>query len=241
MIGNYTIMSPAIRLTLVIILFLLISARGYGQSENKLGSWYIYNGFFNVSPKVELFFETQLRTYEVFSNPETFFLRPYFNYNITKQVQTGLGLEYHKNWTYDAVPENKVSSEEFRITLQTMLFQKVGRVALQHRYRYEFRHVEGDKLQRMRYRIQATIPLNSKSMAAGTIFLNTFNEIMIDTNPAFNFSQDRIYLAGGYQFNQALNLQVGYLAILRQGTVHNRLQFFVTHKLYFYDKDGVKD
>jgi hypothetical protein len=235
MIGTGTQMRSTNRLTLVIILFLMISLRGYGQSEDKLGSWYIYNGFFNVSPKVELFFETQLRTYEVFSNPETFFLRPYFNYNITKQVQMGLGLEYHKNWTYDAVPENKVSTEEFRITLQTMLFQKVGRVALQHRYRYEFRNVEADKLQRMRYRIQATIPLNSKSMEAGTIFLNTFNEIMIDTNPAFNFSQDRIYLAGGYQFNQALNLQVGYLAILRQGTVHHRLQFFITHKLFFYE------
>jgi hypothetical protein len=223
------------RLYLASILFLLISVKGYGQSEDKLGSWYIYNGFFNVSPKVELFFETQLRNYEVFSNPETFFLRPYFNYNITKQVQTGLGLEYHKNWTYDAIPENKVSTEEFRITLQTMLFQKEGRVALQHRYRYEFRNVGTDKLQRMRYRIQATIPLTSKSMVAGTIFMNAFNEIMIDTKPTFNFSQDRIYLAGGYQFNKALNLQVGYLAILRQDLVHHRLQFFVTHKLYFYE------
>jgi hypothetical protein len=122
-----------------------------------------------------------------------------------------------------------------------MLFQKEGRVALQHRYRYEFRNVEGDKLQRMRYRIQATVPLTSKSMAVGTIFLNTFNEIMIDTKPGFNFSQDRIYLAGGYQFNRTLNLQVGYLAILKPGVVHHRLQFFITHKLYFYDKDGVKD
>jgi len=223
------------RFSIVFVWFLLISAAANGQSEDKLGSWFIYNGFFNISPKVELFFETQLRTYETFSNPETFFLRPYFNYNITKQVQTGLGLEYHRNWTYDAIPENKVSTEEFRVTLQTMLFQKEGRVALQHRYRYEFRYVEADKLQRMRYRIQATIPLTSKSMEAGTIFLNTFNEIMIDTKPGFNFSQDRIYLAGGYQFNQALNLQVGYLAILKPGVVHHRLQFFITHKLYFYE------
>ena len=72
-------------------------------------------------------------------------------------------------------------------------------------------------------------------MEAGTVFINTFNEIMIDTKPGFNFSQDRIYLAGGYQFNQALNLQVGYLAILKPGVVHHRLQFFITHKLYFYE------
>jgi len=219
----------------VLFLFMLVSVTGYGQSEDKLGSWFIYNGFFNVSPKVELFFETQLRNYEVVSNPEVFFLRPYFNYNFTDHVQGGLGLEYHKSWTYDEVPENKVSSDEFRITLQTMLFQKEGRVSLQHRYRYEFRDVDGSKLQRMRYRIQATIPITNSSLKPGTIFANTFNEIMIDTKPGFNFSQNRIYLAGGYQFNKALNLQVGYLAILRTGTVHHRLQFFITHKLYFYE------
>ena len=237
MIGNILKRCPGKKLTLIFLLILLISRTGYGQSEDKLGSWYIYNGFFNLNPKVELFFETQLRNYEVFSNPEVFFLRPYFNYNITKQVQAGLGLEYHKNWTYETMPEDKVSTEEFRITLQTMLFQKEGRVSLQHRYRYEFRNVEAEKKQRMRYRIQATIPLTSTSMEAGTIFLNAFNEIMIDTNPAFNFSQDRLYLAGGYQFNQALNLQVGYLAVLKPGVVHHRLQFFITHKLYFYEKE----
>lgn len=223
------------RVSLVVSFLLLILVPGYGQSEDKLGSWYIYNGFFNINPKVELFFETQLRTYETFSNPETFFLRPYFNYNITKQVQSGLGLEYHKSWTYDAIPENKVSSDEFRVTLQTMLFQKEGRVSLQHRYRYEFRDVDGAKLQRMRYRIQATIPLTSKSITAGTIFINTFNEIMIDTKPAFEFSQDRIYVAGGYQMTPGLNFQIGYLAVLKPGTVHNRLQFFITQKLYFYE------
>jgi len=235
MIGNKTNLRLRKSYLLAFLLFLLISAPGYGQSEDKLGSWYIYNGFFNINPKVEIFFETQLRNYEVFSNPEVFFLRPYFNYNITKQVQTGLGLEYHKSWTYDEVPENKVSTEEFRVTLQTMLFQKEGRVALQHRYRYEFRDVGSEKLQRMRYRIQATIPLTGKAIEPGSIFINMLNEIMVDTKPGFNFSQDRVYLAGGYQFNRSLNLQVGYLAILKPDVVHHRLQFFITHKLYFYE------
>ena len=235
MISNKEKMRSRKRLLQVSFLLLLSSVTGYGQSEDKLGSWFIYNGFFNINPKVELFFETQFRTYETFSNPETFFLRPYFNYNITQQVQTGLGLEYHKAWTYDAIPGNKTSSDEFRITLQTMLFQKEGRVSLQHRYRYEFRDVDGSKLQRMRYRIQATIPLTSKSLEEGVIFINTFNEIMVDTKPSFNFSQDRIYLAAGYQLTSGLNFQAGYMAILRPGTVHNRLQFFLTQKLYFYE------
>ncbi len=38
-----------------LICFFSISS-SYGQSEDKLGSWYIYNGFFNLNPKVQLFF-----------------------------------------------------------------------------------------------------------------------------------------------------------------------------------------
>ncbi len=217
--------------------FLFLSTvSGYGQSEDKLGSWFIYNGFFNLNPKIELFFETQVRTWETFGNPENFFLRPYFNYNFTSNFQTGLGLEYHKTWTYAEDPDDKQSSDEFRITLQSMLFHKIDRVSIQHRYRYEFRNVDGDKLQRTRYRLQVTIPLNNKSMEKGTIFLNTFNEFLIDTEPKLSFSQNRFYVAGGYQITKGLNFQFGYLTISRASTVHRRLQFFITHKLYFYDK-----
>ncbi len=164
-----------------------------------------------------------MRTWETFSNPENFFLRPYFNYNLTSNIQTGLGLEYHKTWTYDENPNEKVSSDEFRITLQSMLFHKIDRVSLQHRYRYEFRNVDEKKLQRTRYRIQATIPLNNRSMEKGTIFFNVFNEFMIDTEPKLNFSQNRFYVAAGYQFTKSLNFQFGYLTIARESTVHRRL------------------
>ena len=221
------------------LLFVLIlaasAAQVYGQSEDKLGSWYIYNGFFKFSPRVELFFETQLRNYEVASNPETFFVRPYFTYNLNKNVQPGFALEYHKSWTYDEVPENKVVSEELRVTLQMMVFQPIGRVRLQHRYRFEFRTVNGEALRRMRYRLQVTVPLNNKAIERGTIFANTNAELMIDTSPVLGINQNRWFIAGGYQFTDNLNLQLGYLAVFRPNTTHSRLQFFLTQKIWFYD------
>ena len=142
----------------------------FAQSEDKLGSWFIYNGFFNINPKIELFFETQLRNWETFRNPENFFLRPYFNYNVTKNFQPGLGLEYHRTWTYAEYRDDIESSNEFRVTLQTMLFHKIDRVSLQHRYRYEFRNVDANHLQRTRYRIQATVPINKMSLKRAHFF-----------------------------------------------------------------------
>jgi len=108
-----------------IFLTLLTSLKGFSQSNEKLGSWYIYNGFFNVNPKAQLFFESQLRTWEPVSNAEYFLLAPFFNYNLHSNIQVGLGLEYHKSWTYDEIPEDKKIAEEFRKTLQTVVHQKI--------------------------------------------------------------------------------------------------------------------
>lgn len=224
-----------IKKTLLFLAVSLITFQAIGQSEDKLGSWYIYNGFFKFTPKFEVFFETQLRNYEVLSNPETFFVRPYITYNLNKNVQPALGLEYHKSWTHDEVPENKVDSDEFRITLQTMVFQTIGRAQLQHRYRFEFRTVDGAALRRMRYRIQVTVPINSKIMSKGSFFANTNAELMINTNPTLGINQNRWFIAGGYQFTDNLNFQLGYLAVFRENSTHSRLQFFLTQKIWFYD------
>jgi hypothetical protein len=225
-----------IRVILPFLVSICIISESHGQSEDELGSWYIYNGFFNFSPKVELFFETQLRNWETFSNPETFFVRPYFNYNIHPNFQAGLGLEYHNNWTYAEDPDERIRTTEYRLTLQGMAFQNIGRVALQHRYRYEFRDIDSEPAQRVRYRLQATVPINKTVAGKGVFFLNTFNEFLVDTEPQLSFSQNRFYIAGGYHFTKSLNFQLGYLFISRTSTVHHRLQFFLTQRLFFYEK-----
>ncbi len=205
-----------------------------GESEDELGSWYIYNGFFNFNPKFELFFETQLRLWEVTSNPETFFLRPYFNYNIHQNFQTGIGLEYHKNQTFSEDPDEREISEEYRLTLQAMAFQKIGRVSLQHRYRYEFRNISPENGQRMRYRIMATVPINKKALDKKVFFFAAFNELMVETEPTLILSQNRFYLAAGYYFTKDLNFQFGYLFQSRQSNTHHRLQFWLTHRVKLY-------
>jgi len=114
---------------LTIIGIIIVSLQSVlGQEEDKLGSWYVYNGFINLGPKVELFVESQLRTWEPLTNIQTLFFRPYLSYNVTTDFQVGLGQEYHMAWTYAKNKDDKVKTEEYRITLQAMLFQKVDRV-----------------------------------------------------------------------------------------------------------------
>jgi hypothetical protein len=173
----------------------------------------------------------------VVSDPQVFFLRPYFNFNVTENFQAGLGLEYHSNWTsgWDSIP--RLRTEEFRTTFQVMLFQKVGRVSIQHRYRYEFRFLDESGKQRMRYRLQLGIPITKPKIEKGVLFATVGNEIMVNTQPDLNLSQNRTYAMIGYQFTPGLNFQFGYMYIARPDALGwHRLQFFLTQKFYFFDK-----
>jgi hypothetical protein len=239
-----TILQLFQKLNLWGIVVLLVCSSMYAKADEPdsypLGAWYIYNGFFNFSPTFELFVESQLRTWEVFDDPQVFFFRPYFNFNVAKNFQAGLGLEYHMNWPYPGGDGSSVSgdrTDEFRTTIQAMLFQSVGRVSIQHRYRYEFRFLDEKGKQRTRYRIQLAIPLTKPKIEKGTLFATLGNEIMMNTQPDLSISQNRTYVYLGYQFTPLLNFQFGYMYLaFPSGPGQHRLHFFLTHKLFFYDR-----
>jgi len=224
------------RLYLVIILTLSCLTQGISQEGEKLGSWYVYNGFFKFSPKFELFAETQIRTWEPVNNIQNFFIRPFFNFNINKSLQLGISQEYHMSKSYADIEENKIKTEEYRVTLQGMLYHKINRVSIQHRYRYEFRFLDESGKRRTRYRLQLGIPITKDAVTKGVWFVSLGNEFMINTKPEFNMSQNRAYGMLGYQFSKSTNFQFGYMYISHpdKDNLH-RLQFFITQKFKFYD------
>jgi hypothetical protein len=221
----------------LILVFLLFQiCKAYSQADDKLGAWYIYNGSYYVDPKVELFFETQLRFYEPLSNVEEFFLRPMANYHFSALIFAGLGYSYGNTWNYAEDKEDKERTTEHRLILQAGFNHKISRTKIQHRYRFEQRWFESGNKHRFRYRLQVTIPINGEKLTKGIFFINVFDEIFINSKPELAFDQNRLYLAGGYQFNKTLNLQIGYLYQSRPTANYNRLQFFLTQKLHFYKK-----
>lgn len=224
-----------LRFLLLLLLLIPLGGKSYCQEGDKLGSWYIYNGFFNLSPKVELFFESQWRTWEPISNTQNLFFRPFISYNFTPYFQLGVSQEYHMNWSYSEMSEDKVKTEEYRTTLQAMLFQQIDRVAIQHRFRYEFRFLDEKGNQRVRYRIQLGIPITKKKIEKGVFFATLGNEFMVNTQKEFNLSQMRTYAMIGYQISKSTHFQFGYMYISRPSAENlNRLQFLLTQKFNFY-------
>jgi len=220
---------------LLILLFLfLLNINVFGQAEDKLGAWYIYNGSFYPDPNFELFFESQLRFYEPVSNIQEFFLRPMVNYHFSPLIFAGLGYSYGMTWTYEENKDDKIRDIEHRLILQVGFNHSIQRTKIQHRYRFEQRWFEAGNRQRFRYRLQITVPINGKTIEKGTVFVNVYDEVFINAAPELAFDQNRLYLAGGYQFSKTLNAQIGYLFQSRPSDNFHRLQIFLTQKVNFY-------
>jgi len=124
---------------------------------------------------------------------------------------------------------------EFRSTYQASIYQKYGRVEIQHRYRYERRWLgakdtaqrsAGDvfsrggefysnaRKNRLRYMIRANVPLNK----SGSSYLSVWDEAFIGfgKNVASNkiFDQNRLVCLYGRKFNQdkyPMRLEIGLM------------------------------
>ena len=219
---------------IIFFLFIYSSTKVFGQAEEKLGAWYIYNGSFFPDPKIELFFESQMRFYEPMWNIEEFFLRPMANYHFSPLLFAGIGYSYGNTWTFPENDETKERNIEHRLILQAGLNHKISRTKIQHRYRFEQRWFDTGNRHRFRYRVQVTVPIKNTVIEKNTFFVNFYDEIFINSKPELAFDQNRLFMAGGYQFSKTLNLQIGYLFQSRSTANFHRLQFFLTQKIDFY-------
>ena len=160
-------------------------------------------------------------------------VRPWINYQLNPAVRFSFApLAWLSNWR---LPNNgeSVFFPEFRITPQVILRQPIGRVVMQHRFRYEFRFIGQDQVNgvtdlddaysfsdsrkqgRMRYMIKANIPINNKEMQDGTFYTAVFNEAMVNIGKHISnnnlFDQNRTYAGIGYRISKFASVEAGYL------------------------------
>ena len=114
----------------------------------------------------------------------------------------------------------------------------LGRISFEHRYRLEQRWLSGNQniyLDRMRYMLRATIPINKSKMEAKTVFVSFYDEVFIHFSDK-PFDRNRLYGAVGYQFTPLFNIQLGYLAHTVNTTTKSYLQAAVFYNVDFRKK-----
>ena len=215
---------------------LLISSPTFPQSPpNTTGKWLMFFNQTRLNECWSFHAEAQYRSYEIAPNTEQLLLRGGVNYHIGNTAFASIGYANVTNYAYDKELMPGVLVHENRLWQQFLMRNTLGRISFEHRYRLEQRWLSGNQnvyLDRIRYMLRATIPINKKKLEAKTVFVSFYDEVFIHFNDK-PFDRNRLYGAVGYQFTPLFNIQLGYLAQTVNTTTKSYLQAAVFYNVDF--------
>ena len=182
----------------------------YGQ-DSDLGNWLIYIGNKKVKGQWNWHHEIQYRNYNVVGDLEQLLIRTGIGYNLTEDnnnVLLGYGFIRAENYRKES--DTKSTVNEHRIFQQFITKQKINRVSLQHRLRFEQRFFgEAHKL-RLRYFLGFGLPLNRKELIEKTFYLSAYNEVFLNIQESI-FDRNRLFGGLGYKLNSKVRFELGYM------------------------------
>lgn len=193
------------------------------------GNWFIGTVVLPGGPRGwGAYAEVQARTSAFFSQYFYNELKGGVSYDLAPNFALLLGGGRYTIYQPLALADGPLSVEK-RLWEQLVVSQFLNRLKLEHRYRVEqrwFDQRDGSSSfrQRIRYRLNASVPLNHKKMTANTVFVSVYDEIFLNpTGPVFE--RNRLYVGVGYQAGAHLTAQLGWVdqanfapAAFRQGT-----------------------
>ena len=189
---------------------LLLPYIATAQSSD-FGNWLIYIGSKKVNSKWNIHNEVQYRNYDAIGDLEQLLLRTGVGYNLSENnhnVLLGYGYILSQNYVADAQEKSDVN--EHRIFQQFTSKQKIGKVSLSHRYRFEQRFVESDFKMRLRYFLALKIPLIKSEAVPAKLYVSAYNEVFLNTESSV-FDRNRVYAGLGYQLHKNVRIEAGYM------------------------------
>jgi len=181
------------------------------SQDSNFGNWLIYIGNKKIDQKWNIHNEVQYRNYNAIGDLEQLLLRTGLGYTFNERKNNLLlGYGYISSENYVGNTDEKVSVNEHRIFQQFTSKQNVGRLSLNHRYRFEQRFVESDFKIRFRYFLGLNIPLYHKESDKKSYYISAYNEIFINTKSSI-FDRNRVYGGIGYHINKNMRLEAGYM------------------------------
>ncbi|GAA3593806.1 DUF2490 domain-containing protein [Flavivirga amylovorans] len=200
-----------IKTSLVALVMALMSPLFMQSQDSDFGNWLIYIGNKKLNKKWNIHNEIQYRNYDAIGDLEQLLLRTGLGYTFNESKNNVLlGYGYILSENYVGNTDDKVSVNEHRVFQQFTSKQNIGRVKLNHRYRFEQRFVEDDFKLRFRYFLALNIPFCNKEDQNSNYYFSAYNEIFLNTETAI-FDRNRLYAGIGYNINKNIRLEAGYM------------------------------
>ncbi len=217
-------------LTLTILISCASTINAQTVTKGDVNSWFLLLNRFYLSEKFTLTNEIHERTGSFLSNQGTFILRPSIDYTLNDNVELSAGYSFVRSWPYApyALP---IARNEHNVWEQAMLKSHIGKVTIQHRFRFEHRWVDDIKsvnsitgpeyyldgstfANRFRYRFILSFDILKINNGRNSIFFNGFDELWINQSDNLmpnSFARNWIYTGLGYKFNKDFNIQLAHM------------------------------
>jgi len=215
------------RIKIILAVFLSFTTTSLlAQTINQNTGWFMFLNSTKFSDKWGMHFDLQLRTQNNWDGIRHLLIRPGVTYYINKNSNATLGYLYTPTFLQDDILVGggtlKTTLTEHRIWQQYIYNHQPWKGAtLSHRLRLEQRFIERqtDDLfsQRFRYFFRLVQPLQKQEGAftkgvfaalQNELFFNMQNKEQLNGSL---FDQNRAYLAVGYRFSKAFDVEAGYL------------------------------
>jgi len=192
------------------LIFLICNFKSAVAQTNELGSWNILHVKYTVSDKWSLFGESQIRSLKFYNHFHYFEYKAGIHYKIEKHATFTIGsgnYQTYKEGGNFVLPKN---NNEFRVWPQLNLFQNLGVLKIEQRYRTELRFTSVGYRNRFRYRVGVSYSFGKEKNDYKPFHINLSNELFF-TNIEPYFERNRMVLALSYKPNKITTLQIGYV------------------------------
>lgn len=193
----------------VVTILILCTIRTVAQTSD-LGSWNILNLKYNHTDKLSFFGEAQLRSLKFYNHFHYYEYKGGIDYQVYKNVKLTLGAGSYQTYMEGGdfvLPKN---NNEFRLWPQLVLFQSIGKLKIEQRYRTEFRFTSNGYRNRFRYRLGASYPLGKQKNGYNPFQVSVSDEIFFTDNEPY-FERNRLLFALNYKPSKSSTIQIGYL------------------------------
>lgn len=194
---------------IVLILSLtLLFFKGQAQTsgENKLGTWYMYNGSHKISSKFVFKTSLHVRYFEFITEYQQEIYRLGFNYQINKNVNFTLGTVY--SILDSSYKENLPDLYEYRFYQDLNVKDKWGAFLINYRIRlaqrFKRQNFENKTTHRIRYGLFLKYPISKQ------LVTYAFNEFFIKFTTK-SFGQNRTGFGVVQKIRNQLKLKLGYM------------------------------
>lgn len=229
---NYMLLHISIRniiFCFIILKAVVITAQ---TPTAQMGSWAMLFNQTRLHNKWSLHSEVQFRSYDIKPNTEQLLLRGGINFHFNPHIVFTAGYGWITNYVNDERFLKPQTANENRLWEQIILKSTLGRMYIEHRYRFEQRWIETNSRtnynNRIRYLLRVTIPVNNKEISRKTLFASFYNEVFINLHNV-PFDRNRLYGAIGFQFSSSANIQLGYMLQAMGNISKQYLQFGINY------------